>query len=1067
MALLTMQQIKKIVGGEWVVAPQDETATVQHYGLYGGEIRRDIGANNLLFAMSLEHWRHGSGNSGVYLNTFKDNHDKVVALQPYLKMAIVERPVPESSVPQLQVPDAYQAMEKLVRVIQPAYTGKNIGVTGSVGKSTTKTLIAYLLQHLGPTVSSVGNHNSRTSGKIQALNVEQSDFNVLELAAMAFNYQEPGEKRIGIAALVPFDLAVLTQVDAGQKGWDARLTADVKTRMGASLKPDAPFLVNAAIKNLDEVTDFVHRYTQNLITYGLTPASDYQGQLAADGQLTLIHQGIRLGKVDATGLDEGMVSDMVGALTAYHLLGGQLTPAVLLDFGEKCAQTSTRKVHRFVANGHQVTIVDDTHNAELLSIKNFIHYAQHYQVGPHTKKLFIEGRVINLRKISVKTHTEVTQLLNAANFDQFYTYGPEMDWVIPAADFARYGGYFTTPSAVTQAIAAEADQDLVIFIKGDSRNSSIDRIAENLMHNLDYWATPASAFAMSIGADQPLAYSRNGVGRLLIILKIMEQLAAGKLQLTDALTITNPMPRDHSRHKIGLTKDAAYTVYDLLTIAIVTSAPDVIMNLAEHLYGTHGRQIVQALRQHAQALDLSDQTVANVTGRPTKQPQRTYLADLTKIGAAFTRLPNGIFSLLSAQQIMVNGKLHHKRSQLFKTGKIAGSVFNDWQERSGLYFTHDQQGKHAVAFINSPHLSTADALMADWVDDRVDSAQLVPANTTIHLQTPVVNVLADTYFGEDYTRRRQQRDQTDALQKYGYGHSFAKIGKFFSDSDYNLVNFEAVFAQGASPLDDVKPFVLDARAEPTLAELKKQHFNLAMLGNNHANDYGPDALSTTLTAFKSAGMVTVGAGNDRTDARRVVTLDFDGQQLALFNGYWYRNPAENLFDFYARANQPGVNCLDTLMAQDIRHYKQAHPQALVVVSAHWGTDYGDIKPAQEETAQRLVRAGADLIIGHGPHRLQPITYLGKAPVLYSIGNGVFNNNGEFKKRDVPPYAAIVRLNIVEHQLYWCPIYADNRTTFWQPDFVSDADFAEICQLNGPKFATTQLDNGVNAAVIPF
>ncbi|MCH4123102.1 MAG: CapA family protein [Levilactobacillus sp.] len=1067
MAQLTMQQIQEIVGGKWVVAPQDETATIQHYGLYGGEIRRDIGANNLLFAMSLEHWQHGSGNSGVYLHTFKDNHDRVAALQDYLKMAIVERPVPTSSVPQLQVPDAYQAMEKLVRVIQPAYQGKNIGVTGSVGKSTTKTLIAYLLQHLGPTVSSVGNHNSRTSGKIQALNVEQSQYNVLELAAMALNYQEPGQDRIGIAALIAFDLAVLTQVDAGQKGWDARLTADVKTRMGASLKPGAPFLVNSAIHNLDEVTDFVHRYTQNLVTYGLTPDSDYAGQLDAHGQLTLVHRGIRLGQLDATGLDEGMVSDMVGALAAYHLLGGQLTPAILLDFSEKCAQTSTRKVHHFVANGHQITIVDDTHNAELLSIKNFIHYAQHYQVTPHTKKLFIEGRVINLRKISVKTHTEVTQLLNQANFDQFYTYGPEMDWVIPAADFASYGGYFTTPRAVTRAIAQTADQDLVIFIKGDSRNSSIDRIADNLMANLDYEATPASAFAMSIGEPQPQAYSRNGVGRLLIILKVMEELAAGKLQLTDALTITNPMPKDHSRHKVGLAKGAAYTVFDLLTIAIVASAPDVITNLAEHLYGRHGRQIVQALQRHAAQLGLSDQTVANVTGRPTKRPQRTYLADLEKIGEAFTRLPNGVFSLLSAQQIMVNGHFYHKRSQLFKTGKIAGSLFNDWQEQSGLFFTQDQQGKHAVAFINSPHLSTTDALMADWVDAQADSAQLIPANTTVALQTPVINLLADTYFGEDYTRRREHRGQPDALQKYGYGHSFEKIGKFFSPTAYNLFNFEAVFAQGASPLDAVKPFVLDARAQPTLAELQRHHFDLAMLGNNHANDYGPAALTDTLAAFHDAGIATVGGGVDRTDARRVVTLDYDGQQVALFNGYWYRNPAENLFDFYARANRAGVACLDTLMAQDIRRYKQAHPSALVLVSAHWGTDYGDVKPAQRETAHRLVQAGADIIIGHGPHRLQPITYIGAAPVLYSIGNGVFNNNGEFKKRDVPPYAAIVRLNLAERRLYWCPIYADNRQTFWQPDFVSADDFAQIVATDGPKFATTQLEDGISAVVIPF
>lgn len=1067
MAELSMQEIQEIVGGKWVVAPKTPTALIQHYGLYGSEIKRDIGKNNLFFAMSLENWRKGTKNSGVYLNTFQDNHFRVKKLAPYLAMAIVEHPVTDSDVPQLQVADAYQAMEKILRARVPAYQGKIVGVTGSVGKSTTKTLIADLLAHLGPTASSVGNNNSRTSAKIQALNHEEGDYNVLELAAMAFEYNEPGAPRNGVASVIPFDLAVLTQVDAGQKGWGPRRTAEVKTRMGAGLRAGAPFLVNSAIKNLAETVEFVHRYTDNLVTYGVSDGSDYQGTVTDDGQLKVTYHGESLAQVDAAGLDEGMIADMIGALAAYHLLGGKMTPAVLQAFSEQCAQTSTRVISRFKANGHQVTIVDDTHNAELLSIKNFIKYAKHYQTNQNTKKVFIEGRVINLRNISVKTHTEVVHLLNQAQFDDYYLYGPEMDWVTPAADFASFAGYFTTPDEVTRAIAKEADNDLVIFIKGDSRNSSIDRIAQDLTDNLAYYAAADSAFAISTGQPNAQAYSRYGVGRLLIILKVLEQIAAGKLRLTDKLTITNEMPKDHSRLKIGLTKGQKISVLELLSLAIVSSAPDVVTNLAEYLYGRHSREIIQNLKQQAKTLGLSEMTVTNITGRPGKVAQRTYLSDLQRIGVAYTQLPNGVFSLLHEQQVMFNGKFYHKRTQLVKTGKIVGSIFNDWRERSGLYFTQNGQEKRAIAFINSPHQGYVDAVVEDWVDTHETSLSQQPATESVSLQAPVINLLADTYFGEDYSRRRQRHGQQDALQKYGYGHSFDKIGKFFTPDAYNILNFEAVFAAGASPLDNVKPFVLDARAEPTLAEFGQHNFDLAMLGNNHANDYGPQALTQTLTAFKAAGMATIGAGENRLASRKFMTFTYHDQQVALFNGYWYRNPAYNLFDFYAKADHAGVNCLDTLMITDVQRYKQDHPQAKVIVSAHWGTDYGEVKDAQRATARRLVDAGADLIIGHGPHRLQPITYLGEAPVFYSIGNGVFNNNGEFKKRDVPPYAAIVRINLEKQEVYWCPIYANNLETFWQPDFVSDEDFATVRELNGPKFAAIQLEDGINALVVPF
>lgn len=170
MKRLTMQDIAEISGGRWIVQPENLKATVRHFALYGDEVRRDIGQENVLFAMSQDHWRKGSGNSGVYLSTFKDNHERVHTLQRFLKMAIVERPVPDAAVPQLLVDDAYKTLQKLTLATAKSYTGKTIAVTGSVGKSTTKRLIAYLLAKIGPTTSTIGNHNSRTSVKLQAMN---------------------------------------------------------------------------------------------------------------------------------------------------------------------------------------------------------------------------------------------------------------------------------------------------------------------------------------------------------------------------------------------------------------------------------------------------------------------------------------------------------------------------------------------------------------------------------------------------------------------------------------------------------------------------------------------------------------------------------------------------------------------------------------------------------------------------------------------------------------------------------------------------------------------------------
>ena len=64
----------------------------------------------------------------------------------------------------------------------------------------------------------------------------------------------------------------------------------------------------------------------------------------------------------------------------------------------------------------------------------------------------------------------------------------------------------------------------------------------------------------------------------------------------------------------------------------------------------------------------------------------------------------------------------------------------------------------------------------------------------------------------------------------------------------------------------------------------------------------------------------------------------------------------------------------------------------VVVYIHWGTEStSELDWAQKEQAPKIAAAGADLIIGDHPHVLQGITYYGETPVIYSLGNFLFNS----------------------------------------------------------------------------
>ena len=84
-------------------------------------------------------------------------------------------------------------------------------------------------------------------------------------------------------------------------------------------------------------------------------------------------------------------------------------------------------------------------------------------------------------------------------------------------------------------------------------------------------------------------------------------------------------------------------------------------------------------------------------------------------------------------------------------------------------------------------------------------------------------------------------------------------------------------------------------------------------------------------------------------------------------------------------------CLDdSLLLQRIREAKEKN--AYVIVFVHWGTESTtEIDYLQRDQAAEFVSAGANLIIGGHPHVLQKIDYVGNVPVVYSLGNYIFNS----------------------------------------------------------------------------
>jgi len=231
----------------------------------------------------------------------------------------------------------------------------------------------------------------------------------------------------------------------------------------------------------------------------------------------------------------------------------------------------------------------------------------------------------------------------------------------------------------------------------------------------------------------------------------------------------------------------------------------------------------------------------------------------------------------------------------------------------------------------------------------------------------------------------------------GYDLLFEKITPDLSTADITFANLETAVDHKAGVSGYPR---FNARPE-LLASLKKAGVNIVSVANNHVMDMGSDGLKRTLDNIESTGLVFIGAGRTKAEAAKIKFLLTRGVNVA-FLAYTYgtnqRQPLRS-------PDAPGVNILgidsETDLARATACVRQARAGAdLVVVSLHWGNEYATSPTAwQRRVASELIEAGADIILGHHPHVLQPIkSYIARdnrmGLIVYSLGNFISNQNAD-------------------------------------------------------------------------
>jgi len=236
-----------------------------------------------------------------------------------------------------------------------------------------------------------------------------------------------------------------------------------------------------------------------------------------------------------------------------------------------------------------------------------------------------------------------------------------------------------------------------------------------------------------------------------------------------------------------------------------------------------------------------------------------------------------------------------------------------------------------------------------------------------------IALAGDTMLGRNVGRRLLLEPRAELFS--------AGVMDVVREADLLVVNLEcAVSDRGRKWVSPDKLFFF--RAPPVAVEhLVRLGVGCVTLANNHALDYGPEALLDTLDHLRSAGVAVVGAGADLTAARAPALLDAAGVRVGVVG------VTDHPADFAAGPGRPGVAYADLRKGVPpwLLGTVRGVEADVVLVSPHWGPNMvADPVRHVRAAAHGIREAGATLVAGHSAHVFHGV----QDHVLFDLGDFV-------------------------------------------------------------------------------
>ncbi len=375
----------------------------------------------------------------------------------------------------VQVPDTLLALQKLARSVVSALRPRVVGITGSVGKTTTKEFTAQLLTGSYGILKSEGNFNNHLGLPLSLLQLEAHH----DVAVLEYGMSAPGEIA-ALTGIVPPDIALITNVRPVHLEFfsDLRGIARAKQELLEGATPGG-----VAVLNHDDplVAEMAGAWGGETVFFGLSEACTVRALNIRSRGWDGISFDLALGgETRAASLpffNRGQLYNFLGAAATAWVLG-----IPLAHITETAAQFKAfDKRGESYRLDRDIRLIDDSYNSNPSALEEAL---QALAELPGGRKIAVLGDMLELGKAEADFHRQAGNQVSSLELDMLILVGPLGQHTAEAAEAAGMDPeqilVFADSSAAAEALPALLASEDVILVKG-SRGIRMEVIVQKLI----------------------------------------------------------------------------------------------------------------------------------------------------------------------------------------------------------------------------------------------------------------------------------------------------------------------------------------------------------------------------------------------------------------------------------------------------------------------------------------------------------------------------------------------------------------------------------------------------------